>query len=113
VAAVTRRVADARSAVATLRSPPPQRTSQPAAPAAQRAALLQGNQRLAASTERLHDASRTAHAAEAAGNDILAVLASQRAHIERVRSAHAEVDAEVAQSSSILNRVHRWWRVGL
>jgi hypothetical protein len=118
VHALARRLADARTAAATLRSGAPQRAPQPAPQqlppgAAQRAALLQGNQRLAASSERLGDAARTAHAAEAAGADILAALASQRAHIQRVRDAHAEVDAEVAQSSTILNRMQRWWRVGL
>jgi hypothetical protein len=42
-----------------------------------------------------------------------AALAAQRAHIQRVRAATAEVDAEVAESGSILKRMHRWWRVGL
>jgi hypothetical protein len=119
VQAVARRIADARAAVSAQRSAAaaPQRAPPPPAPlppgAAQRAALLQGNQRLAASSERLQDAARTAHAAESAGNDVLAALAAQRAHIQRVRAATAEVDAEVAESGSILKRMHRWWRVGL
>ena len=95
------------------RAPPPPGAAPLTTGAAQRAALLQGNQRLAASGERLQEASRTAHAAEAAGADVLAALAAQRAHIQRVRAATAEVDAEVAQSGSILKRMHNWWRVGL
>ena len=58
-------------------------------------------------------AARTAHAAEATGADVLAALAAQRAQIRRVQDAHAEVDEQLGQSSSILNRMTRWWRVGL
>ncbi len=123
-AELTRRAAAARAAAATLRTtaggsvpyaassssapPPPQAPS-----AAQRAALLSGTQRLASSTAALHDASRTAHAAEAAGADILSALAAQRQQISRIQAANTDVADDVAQSGTILNRMTRWWRVGL
>ena len=75
--------------------------------------LLRGSASLQHTAARLQDAQRSAHAAECAGADILAALAAQRAQLVRTQNTVAEAHAEVQQSSTILNRMGRWYNRAL
>jgi vesicle transport through interaction with t-SNAREs 1 len=75
----------------------------------QREALLAGTAVLQGTTSRLEDAQRVALAAESTGADVLAALAQQRGHLQRIRAQQEETREEVDASTAILNRMNRWY----